>query len=958
MLKLQCEGSWIAVDPARLAEMMLEGQVQRNTPARDATKSESTKDLEDFLRDVHHEALSAELLQRLQRMYLSGSRGVDPLKLREQVVKLCDWKWTDRRIRGRLFWSAAWLYELTEDFEKAVSFYRSFLHCDSPEQNLRLLARNNRGVLRIRLGRPGGIRDLALAAIASRALDGWKETALPSAAFSLLNLLNRALQEEMLIEPVERFLLDYLVGLGLESGIRRKWIGLDPVNPEDKLRGSDQTQQTRPDERSTSQDRPPGLSKEEEARAVEESRLKWLRSHLGVLKEYEGEGRKRRRLYTRFARLTSNLALRAEGMAPAERPGEVKPDWIGKNLVLWDPHPPCSVPGDDTPRGPAAGEKQQPHDRYVEAVAILYGQHIPSSFRRHTTGVRWVEEQAKAALARAGLYLAAEDYGQALVALQGALEAVRGEGRSRRIRALVRRLEREQRAVQRQQKDHERRRLTGDLQGLCNDVEGFCRQSDPYEIWRRRDDLRRRLETLQADVRARFKEASGRLLDDLFGRMTAHAREVERRDLEVKLREPRGRLDANWPPSWNVRVPAAAYEALGECQRLDLNNTCEDWPRVLVQLRAHDAQHELQQVLRCFGAAGQDRRDLEKMLGRCLALNPNLGPVVAPLYCFLALPEQAPETAGLQQLRQDLLQTAIKLLDTEPLGREVVWNVPLRARLIEQACGAIQQLLRTYQGCGEDVGGLWEHLMPAFDLSLDEGRPEIIAEIEQVLEICLGACPTIAGGRGAPADPRNPIQICLEKGRLARLIGEGEQRLNGRPSDREGAARCFTEAMGLGLGGRHLRRAATGLYLAKLGLEDSTPVQRRILSRLEDWVLQLGEDDCLNIRAQDIARQIEKLREQRDEGRPDAGPGPPGPPPEGPATPPSGAGTQPKDGAMPSVAEQPAPPPQPAPDPPRSGASEQAHSMPAPSPDSASDGRRSDGDGDRGADEQENNDGH
>src|SRR5690606_36333152 len=88
---------------------------------------------------------------------------------------------------------------------------------------------NNRGVLRCRFGRPGGVLDLGRAAFS---LDFQTETArLPAACFNLLNLVNAAFRSESLRVQVDRALVEVLVRL--PPAMRRQWIGPDPLPERD-----------------------------------------------------------------------------------------------------------------------------------------------------------------------------------------------------------------------------------------------------------------------------------------------------------------------------------------------------------------------------------------------------------------------------------------------------------------------------------------------------------------------------------------------------------------------------------------------------------------------------------------------------------------------------------------------------------------------------------------------------
>ena len=102
----------------------------------------------------------------------------------------------DRTVAARPFWAAAWLNELTWRFDVAVNFYDACLQVRCPEPHLRLLAYNNRGVLRLRLGRIEGVQDLVRSAlVAEQGLARRSRSeGLQTACFNLLNLINVAVR--------------------------------------------------------------------------------------------------------------------------------------------------------------------------------------------------------------------------------------------------------------------------------------------------------------------------------------------------------------------------------------------------------------------------------------------------------------------------------------------------------------------------------------------------------------------------------------------------------------------------------------------------------------------------------------------------------------------------------------------------------------------------------------------
>ena len=140
-------------------------------------------------------------MQRLPEMYTTGPDATDLAGLLERIGRLRGWNWSDHLIKGRLEWLHGWLSELAGSFERAVKSYDAYLRGLSQEPALRLLAYNNRGVLRIRLRQSEGVKDIARAAICADeegGSDGMMR--LPAACFNLLNLLTHAFNRHPLCE--------------------------------------------------------------------------------------------------------------------------------------------------------------------------------------------------------------------------------------------------------------------------------------------------------------------------------------------------------------------------------------------------------------------------------------------------------------------------------------------------------------------------------------------------------------------------------------------------------------------------------------------------------------------------------------------------------------------------------------------------------------------------------------
>ncbi|HNY79263.1 MAG: hypothetical protein RBS72_16505 [Sedimentisphaerales bacterium] len=224
MLRVRIDNHDAKVMPISLAQMVFDGRLDRHDPAK-SSDGATEQPLERAIGPTCLEALAAELLVRLRSMYRRGVRaeGIDALRTR--VESLCQWHWAVPNIRARFLWSAAWLNELSERFETAVSYYDAFLQARCRESHLRLLAYNNRGALCIRLGRLDGVQDLAKSAIPSDTNSGRPApvTGLPAACFNLLNVINVAIEVDNLTQAVDGQLTEYFLQLPEEA--RRHWLG-------------------------------------------------------------------------------------------------------------------------------------------------------------------------------------------------------------------------------------------------------------------------------------------------------------------------------------------------------------------------------------------------------------------------------------------------------------------------------------------------------------------------------------------------------------------------------------------------------------------------------------------------------------------------------------------------------------------------------------------------------------
>lgn len=740
MLEVQVGGSWVTAGRDLLARVILDGVVDRSTPARDPRVYDAEGPLERLVGQSECVELAGQLLGRLHSMYSSSSASNEMEGLRARVDDLCKWDWPDEVTRARLTWAAAWLAELTGNFERAIGLYSAFLEHRSPDAGLEMLAHNNRGVLRIRLGQVEGVRDLARSAVPVE--NGPPLPPLPAACFNLLNLLGYAAESGTLRNQVETVLVDFMVKLPKER--REKWLGRDPEKDQD---GQED-----------------------------------LGKQLCILKDPT---------FRRLNRLTWRLAAKAQGIARGTMPlGRQIGQYVKEELCLWTAQAEMDVYGYRQLPEPQPTTRR-PHAEYAEAASLLFASEIPSSLRPLGSSMDWALQIAREGLARAEDYLATGQYGLARSTLQGARQVLETCNCGQGLKALRRRVDRRLELVDRRQKDRERRDLYQGCAEMKREVERFCSVTALCEARRESEPLKRRLRGLCGRVREVWGEKFVGLLDEHLDRIEAHLGELERGDLEAKVRKSLQRLLDVWPGDWTNPVPDAAYTALAECRLHDPQGRVKDWDLMESQLDAHQAKHHFDRVIQSVSKPGFDRAQAEEGLATALSLDPNLGPAAAPLFGLLELPAALAMPGDLTELRAALLETAHGLLEDQPLGEDGVWSSAVRADLIRQACSLLKRLFRAFHGVGAEFVAVWRALEGRFNMALAESRPEVAAEIEQMIEACLPACPPIAGGLAAPSDPRNPLRILLEKCRRAKLLGHGEAALNAKDPQLDAAVDYF-----------------------------------------------------------------------------------------------------------------------------------------------------------------------
>jgi len=193
----------------------------------------------------------------------------------------------------------------------------------------------------------------------------------------------------------------------------------------------------------------------------------------------------------------------------------------------------------------------------------------------------------------------------------------------------------------------------------------------------------------------------------------------------------------------------------------------------------------------------------------------------------------------------------------------------VRSELVREACLLLEKLVTAYHGADSGIDQLWQALETSFTPAFAGGPPEVIQEIQTLLETCLDACPRHNAGTGARSDPRNRLRVLLASCHKAVKIAEGEKHLNAKQPDYAGAQSCFEKALETlakeGLDSpedvRLLRRAVCGYYLAEFASEDSEKTQRYVLDQLEQWLAQMVQSDLsIQPSSEEIIQKVTELQ--------------------------------------------------------------------------------------------------
>ena len=793
MLRVRIDSREVEVMPGALAQMMLDGDVSRHHLAK-ASDGAAERPLEYALDPPHCEALTGELLKRLRAMYASELAVSDIDNIRVRIEALCQWHWREPDTRARLLWVGAWLNELAGRIDVAVTYYSNFLRLRCRESHLRLLAYNNRGVLRLRLGRREGVGDLARAAmVAEPGAKGPEYAAgLPAACFNLLNLINAAVQTESLSEVVDEELSEFFAQL--PGAVAWRWLGGNVKRPS----GSEVTLPAPHNGAAAGVGRP--ILRHPDCRSLN--------------------------------RLTSNLAAGAMGLTngmAVESNGSVRPK--GCRLSLWS----GDTNGDTVPGGNDAADSGTVADdfnRYADAASLLLADEIPSTLVGDRGPGGRVEQLAEEELAVIENLVACGSHDLARSRLEVQRRVLVALNRRDRLASLIAQVDGLLARIARAKREQEQLELQRACGNLVSETEQFCKLTSLAQAERGAGSLTRRLQASRAEA---SDEVAG-LLEELIRRVEQHVVQLRRSEVEARVGAPLQQLRERWPTDWAVPVPEAAYRALAECLVNDPQSQVEDWSVMKDQLDAHHAQYCLRKALAELPGDRVSWEEIETVLVDALSLAPELWLTAAPLFGLVGCHNGQNGTETGPAVRTALESVAGRRW--RDLRSDSASAAQDQTRHLFQRANAL--LERTFRALREDVQRfvcLWQCLEKTLVPALATAGTEVIGEVEALARTCLDHWP--AGQTDVPtrADPRNPVRLFMESCEKARRLTEAE-RLLGEPTPAPAQARDhIVRALRLGLDTiEQCKRAAACLYLIEYAQEDTAPTQRQVLARLDEWV--------------------------------------------------------------------------------------------------------------------------
>lgn len=838
MLSVRIEGHEVETTPAALARLVFEGQVDRHSLAKPPA-GVAEQPLEQLLEAPHCEAVTGELHRRLRRMCSRDSSAVDLQELCTQVERLCQWRWPHPPSAARLFWTAAWLQELADRAKSAIELYDAFLLLPAPEPHLRLLALNNRGVLRLRQGQLDGVGDLAQAGIADCGLPfgvpplGGKDqsdprkrgtpnhlpsSGLPEACFNLLNLIHASLGTAALQRAVDGELTDYFARLPMD--VRAWWLeGSDEADcglpfGVPPLGGKDQSD---PRERGTPNHPPSDVP-----------------SILG-----DPTYRRLNLLVTRLAAQACDLTV-DRGASGFHR------------LLLWDCHldSDTRVEGGTGVRdtGVADRRAEGEHHRYAEAASLLLADDIPSALTRPDDPLTQAQRAAEEELAQIEGHLAAGRYELATSRLQvqrKVLASLHGPGAPA---ALLARVDAQLERIAQRQAQEGQLEMQKTCAGFVAQVDQFCRLGELCQVQTMLEDLTRRLQQYKARLAPQTSAEAIGLLEALAARCRQHVDELKRAQMEKTLAEPLRHLRAHRPVDGTIPVPPSVYEALAQCRHHDPAGRIEDWAALGEQLDAHQGRYYTHRALGTLRSGPGSWEQVQNDLVQALSCDPDSWLAVAPLFGLkdrdCGFPFGAPPSGG-----KDPSDPRKRGTPNHPQ-----FTLNHAARLLEQV------LRQTGDHAGKCLQ-LWQCVETTLAPVLAGRDVEALAEAERFAGRYLDHWPVGLAEAPGPADPRNPVNRFLEACTKARRMVEAQRLLEARPPQLDQARKHLIEILRCGLDTRRqLQSAVTGLYLAQFHEKDPPSVQRQVLAGLEEWVQAVPQESVPHLREQEIVKETEKVR--------------------------------------------------------------------------------------------------
>jgi hypothetical protein len=822
MLCVRIDGHEVETTPASLARLVFDGKADRHNPAK-SSDGMAEQPLEQSLESPHCEALTGELHRRLQMICSLDSSAVDMQELCVQVERLCQWRWANLPVAARFFWTAAWLNELADRSKNAIDFYDAFLLMPSHESHLRLLALNNRGVLRIRLGRLDGVGDLARAGIADLGLPRIGPIGpispigligLPTACFNLLNLINVSFGASDLLQAADEELTDFFSRL--PADLRTSWLG----QPSDGERHDSPESQT---------DSPHGASDADSSilRDPTYKRLNSLVTRLAARAREQAvdwdPGPQSRGIAMGSPTKRDDSCLGTQSHHPADRASSVF-----RRLSLWD----CRLNGD--PPGPQDAPRhgdrfvESEYHRYAEAASLLLSDDVPSLLTRPDNPLTRVEQAAQEELAAIEGHLASGGYELAKSRLQvqrRVLASLNGHGG---LTALLARVEAQIERISHLEAQEEQFGLQRTCAGFVLQVEQFCTLREVCQAQTALDDLSLRLQQFKARLSPQTGSEVLGLLDELLARSQRHVQGLKRAQVEKALGESLRHVRENRPSDSTIPVPPSVYQALAECRLHDPAGWIEDWAALEEQLNAHQGRHHIH-------TASWDL--VQDDLTQALSWDPDLWLAVSPLFGLRADNSGSRETADVNPPFAD-----------QPLT-------------MDRAGGLLERTLQQLGADAKKCLRLWQCVEMTLSPMLAGRDAQMLAGVRTLAETCLEHWPAGLPEVPGRADPRNPVNRFLETCEKARRLVEAQRLLDARPPQLDEAKKHLGDVLRSGLDTRdQLRRAATGLYLAQFHEKDSPPVQRQVLAGLEDWVQTMPQERVPQVRAQEIIQETEKVR--------------------------------------------------------------------------------------------------